>query len=349
MKPIRWGILACGTIAHAFAEACFLVPDCVVGAVGSRTLSKAEAFAASYGIDRAYGSYEELVADPTLDAIYVASPHSEHRAHTLLALRAGKHVLCEKAFAVNAGQAREMIAEAEKQGRFLMEAMWTRFLPVYGEVKRLLETGAIGSIKMVRANFSIRCPADPVHRLYNPALAGGALLDVGLYPLTLATMVFGSRPNAIHTAVSMTPQGVDEQSVITLEYGDGRLASLTSGLSLSSPNDGLILGSDGYIRIPRFWAADSYYLHQADSNIAQAHSFSISAFDDYGDPKENPQCRLADQYRSRCGYTFEIREANRCIRQGLLQSPEMPWSESVAMLELTDAIRGKWGLRYPFE
>lgn len=349
MKPIRWGILACGTIAHAFAEASFLVPGCVVGAVGSRTLSKAEAFASQYGIGRAYGSYEDLAADPTLDAIYVASPHSEHKAHALLALKAGKHVLCEKAFAVNAGQAREMIAEAKKQGRFLMEAMWTRFLPVYGEVKRLLEEGAIGSVKMVRANFSIRCPADPVHRLYNPALAGGALLDVGIYPLTLAAMVFGSKPNAIHTAASMTPQGVDEQSVTTLDYGDGRLASLTSGLSLSSPNDGLILGSDGYIKIPRFWAADSYCLCRADTHVAQTRSFSVSSFDDYGDPKENPQCRLVDQYRSRYGYTFEIREANRCIRQGHLQSAQMPWSESAAMLELTDAIRAKWGLRYPFE
>lgn len=349
MKPIRWGILACGTIAHAFAEASVLVPGCVVEAVGSRTLSKAEAFAAQYGIGRAYGSYEELAADPNIDAIYVASPHSEHRAHTLLALQAGKHVLCEKAFAVNAGQAREMIAEAKKQGLFLMEAMWTRFLPVYGEIKRHLEAGAIGEIRMVRANFSIRCPADPAHRLYNPALAGGALLDVGIYPLTLAAMVFGSRPKAIHTAASMTPQGVDEQSVITLDYGDGRLASLTSGLSLSSPNDGFILGSDGYIQIPRFWAADSYCLCQADSNLAQTHSFSLCSFDDYGDSKENPQCRLVERYQNRYGYTFEIREANRCIRQGLLQSPQMPWSESVAMLELTDAVRAKWGLRYPFE
>lgn len=242
-----------------------------------------------------------------------------------------------------------MVEEAERRGRFLMEAMWTRFLPVYEEIRKQVKAGAIGEVTMVKANFSIRCPADPASRLYNPHLAGGALLDVGIYPLTLAAMVFGSRPSAIQTAACMTPQGVDGQSVVTLEYEQGRFAVLTSGLNLSSPNDGFLLGTDGYIQIPRFWAADSYSLCRADSNTAITHTCAVSSFDDYGDRKDNPQCQLVERYRHRYGYTYEIQEANRCIRQGLLASPRMPWNESIAMLSLMDAIRARWGLRYPFE
>ena len=147
----------------------------------------------------------------------------------------------------------------------------------------------------------------------------------------------------------MTPQGVDGQSVVTLEYEQGRFAVLTSGLNLSSPNDGFLLGTDGYIQIPRFWAADSYSLCRADSNTAITHTCAVSSFDDYGDRKDNPQCQLVERYRHRYGYTYEIQEANRCIRQGLLASPRMPWNESIAMLSLMDAIRARWGLRYPFE
>ena len=323
---IHWGILGPGRIAHKFALGLEAAQGAKLAAVGSRDLARAAAFASQHGAARAYGSYAELVADPGIEAIYVASPHSQHASHTLLSLEAGKHVLCEKPLARNAAEAKRMIAAARANDRVLMEAVWTRFLPALVHVRDLLAKGAIGEVRMLQADFGFRVAVDPTSRLFAPELAGGALLDLGVYPLNLAFMVCGE-PLEIHTLANLGSTGVDEEAAILLRHAAGRISTLSCALRVETPRDAHILGTRGRITIHRpWWGASRVTLHREDA-----------------DPQE-----FAFPLRG-AGYTDEAEAFMQVIRSGRLESDIMPLDESLAILRTMDAIRARWGLRYPGE
>ncbi|MCX7045053.1 MAG: Gfo/Idh/MocA family oxidoreductase [Candidatus Sumerlaeota bacterium] len=324
MTDIRWGILATGNIAKKFAAGLKGLPDAKLVAVGSRNQAKAQAFAKEFGADRAYGSYGELVRDPGVDIIYVASPHSGHREHTVLCLENGKAVLCEKPFAINEAEVKAMIACARARNLFLMEAMWTRFLPVVCQAREWLHAGAIGTPRMVIADFGFRGGFDPKGRLFDPA----GLLDVGIYVVAMASMVFGDEPERVMGAAEIGQTGIDEQAAMILDYGKGaRLASLTCGVRTTTPQEAWIMGIDGMIHIHRpFWRSTKATLHAA------------------GKPEETVEIPFKVN-----GYEFEAEEAGRCLREGLKESPVIPLEESLAMMRTLDRLRAQWGVKYPME
>ncbi len=319
---IGWGILGAGRIAGKFATESKLVPGTRLVAVGSRSAEKADEFAKQNGVERAYGSYAELVADPDVDAIYVATLHATHCEHTLLALDAGKAVLCEKPFAVTGREARQMIERARERQLFLMEAMWARFNPITVQVRRWIAEGRIGEPRMVTIDFGFRAAWNPESRLLNPALAGGALLDVGVYVLAYASMVFG-RPTQIQAVAHIGESGVDEQTAMVLKYAGGQIASLTCAVRTPSPQGARIDGTEGAIEIPAFWRAPVARLIR---------------------PKEDPVEATGD-----FGFQYEIAEAVDCLRAGKLESPQMPLDETLAIAETMDEVRRQIGVRYPFE
>lgn len=325
MDKIRWGILSTGRIAGRLADTLRDLEGAELVAVGSRSLEAAQAFGEKYGIPRRYGSYEELAADPDVDVIYVASPHSHHYAHTLLCLEQGKHVLCEKAFAHNALEARRMIEKAREKGLFLMEAMWTRFLPHMVKLRELLARKAIGEVRMIQVSMGFRAQVGPEHRLLNPELAGGALLDVGVYPLSFTSMVWG-KPERLDSQAYLGPTGVDEQAVLLLGYTDGRMAALISSLHTPTSMAAYLYGTEGYIEIPDPWyRAKGLVLHK----------------DEHAKAIECPYEGHGDQ--------FQAIEAMNCIRAGKLESEVMPLGETLSIMETMDALRAQWGLRYPGE
>lgn len=326
-RTIRWGILGTGSIARKFAAGLTALTDAELVAVGSRRAEKADEFADEFAGPRRHGSYAALADDPDVDAIYVATPHTLHKDNTLLCLRAGKAVLCEKPFAVNAADAREMVAVARQEGRFLMEAMWTRFLPAVAKVRELLAQGAIGETRLLRADFCFRAGWNPEGRLLNPALAGGGLLDVGVYTVSLASMVFGAQPSRIASLAHIGETGVDEQAAMVLAYDAGQLATLTCAVRVSTPHEAQIFGTEGSLRIHRpFWHATELTVNAAG---------------------KEPQ-HLELPYPGN-GYTCEAAEVGRCLREGELESPVMPLDETLAILDTLDQIRAQWGLRYPTE
>jgi predicted dehydrogenase len=321
-QTIGWGILGAGRIAGKFATESKLVPGTRLVAVGSRSAEKAEEFARQNGVERAYGSYAKLVADPEVDAVYVATLHPTHCEHTLLALDAGKAVLCEKPFAVTGREARQMIERARERRLFLMEAMWARFNPMTVQVRRWIAEGRIGEPRMMTIDFGFRAAWNPESRLLNPALAGGALLDVGVYVLAYASMVFG-RPTQIQAAAHIGESGVDEQTAMALKYAGGQIASLTCAVRTPSPQGARIDGTEGAIEIPAFWRAPVARLIR---------------------PKEDPVEATGD-----FGFQYEIAEAVDCLRAGKIESPHMPLDETLAIAETMDEVRRQIGLRYPFE
>jgi len=323
---IRWGILATGGIAGKFAEDLRHVPDAEAVAVGSRTRESAEAFAGRHGIPRAYGSYEELVRDPDVDIVYVASIHPAHAEHVLLCLEAGKAVLNEKPFTVNAGEAERLIRTARGRGLFLMEAMWTRYLPAIRKVREWIADGRIGEVRSMNAAFGFCAPHDPDGRLLNPHKAGGALLDVGIYPVSFASMVFGRQPERIAARARIGETGVDEHNAMLFSYPGGRTATLQSAVRLQLDNHCDIYGTKGKIHIPQFWMAREAVL---ETSSGETERFA------YDGP--------------RTGYAFEAEEAGRCLREGLTESPDMPLDETLAIMRTMDEIRRQWGLVYPFE
>jgi predicted dehydrogenase len=265
-RKVRWGVLGCGKIARKFAADLRLVADAELVAVAARELSRAGDFAREFPCQFVFGSYDELVRCPEIDVVYIASPHSLHHEHTLLCLRHAKAVLCEKPFAINARQAHEMVQCARQHGVFLMEALWTRFLPHYLKMRELVDSGAVGEVKGVLGNFGFR-PQPPVApRLFDPALGGGALLDIGIYLVFLAVSVLG-RPEHIRATMSRAPSGVDEQCSLLFEYADGRQAALFATLAANLETDADIFGSTGRIRMTsRFYEPSSTLQHYQPKN-----------------------------------------------------------------------------------
>lgn len=326
MRAVRWGILGTGKIAGAFAAALTELPGAEAVAVGSRRAVTAARFADRYRILRRHPSYGALAADPDVDVVYVATPHSLHRDNTLLCLEAGKAVLCEKPLAVNAHQAGEMISVARERGLFLMEAMWTRFLPAFARLRELLAAGELGEPRLVRADFCIRRPREPGSRLFEPELAGGALLDVGIYTVALAAAVFGARPERVTGLAHLGPTGVDERSGAVLDYGDGRLAVLSSANRTVTPNDALVAGPRGWVRLhDPFWSPQKLTVAIGDQRHEEEHPFRGN------------------------GYGYEAAEVGRCLAAGAGESEVMPLDESLAVVETLDRIRQPWDLVYPGE
>jgi predicted dehydrogenase len=325
MKTIRWGILGTGRIAHKFAEALTLLPDAQMAAVGSRTKSAAENFGDTWKIPHRYGSYLELISSPETDVIYIATPHSLHRQNCVDCLNAGKAVLCEKPFALDAAQAAEVIALAGRKRIFLMEAMWTRYFPVFGKVRDLLAENALGEVRLVQADLAFRPPFDPKTRLFDPALGGGALLDLGVYPVSLAFMVYAQPPRRIVSSAVIGRTGVDEQAAVILEYAGGRQAVFSFSFRYESPLEADIIGSEGRIRIHRpWWHPDTLTLVR--------------------DGREDEGISLPYQGN---GYTHEAIEVMECLRAGRTESDRMPWEETHRIMQTLDAIRANWGLKYP--
>jgi dihydrodiol dehydrogenase / D-xylose 1-dehydrogenase (NADP) len=323
---IRWGILGTGGIAHKFATGLQAAPEAELVAVGSRTQAAADEFGNTFGAPRRHASYEALANDPEVDVIYVSTPHTLHKDNTLLCLHAGKAVLCEKPFAVNAGEAAEMISLARQKGLFLMEAMWTRYLPAVIKTRQLIAEGVLGEIRMVMADFGFRADFDPQQRLFNPDLGGGALLDAGIYPVSFAAMIFGS-PTQVMSLAQLGQTGVDEQSAYLLGHAEGKLALLASAVSTDLPSEAIVMGTKGRIR-----------LH---SPIYCPRSLTLSLPNQADEVIEPPMIGN--------GYNYEAVEVMNCLRAGKLESEIMPLDETLAIMKTMDQIRAPWGLKYPTE
>jgi len=327
MEKIRWGILATGGIAHKLAQAISDCEDGTLVAVASRTQARAEQFAQQWEIPKCYATYEALVADPEVDVVYIATPHSFHYDNMLLCLNAGKHVLCEKPLTLNAKQAQVCIALARSKGLFLMEAVWTRFIPAIRQAVQWVQAGAIGKVRLIQADFCINVPFNPAHRLYAPELGGGALLDLGIYPLTFTTLFLGLPASFTSTAHLNEVTGVDELVAMTLRYDNGALAQLSTSQRVALPIEAVIAGSEGSIKVHElFIRPDRLCLHR----LGQAEEVHELPF------------------RSN-GYIHEVEEVHQCLRAGRLESGIMPLDETVALMKIMDAMRHGWGFRYPHE
>ena len=322
---IRWGIAGPGAIAVGFANGLAELDDASLVAVGSRALDRAQAFADKYGAPHAHGSYEELAANPDVDVVYVATPQSRHMDDTLLFLEAGKHVLCEKPFALNEAQGRRMVETARANGVFVMEALWSRFLPSYVKLRELIAEGAIGEPNYVESEFGFIRPFDATNRLFDLAQGGGSLLDLGVYPVHLAHMVLGE-PDIVKGVGHIGRSGVDELVVGTLGYANGALAVVKSSLNTNMNFTGRVIGPEGTIDIPVIF-------HCPNSLTLQR-----------GMERTEIACPVEGQ-----GLKYQAIEVHRCIREGLLESPIMPHSETLAMARTMDAIRADIGMRYPGE
>jgi predicted dehydrogenase len=316
---IRWGILGTGGIARTFTEDLLRLGDHSVAAVGSRTVANARAFADTYGIARAHGSYEALAADDGVDVVYVATPHSGHFAAAQLCLLAGRAVLVEKPFTVTAGQAEELVAIATERRRFAMEAMWTRFNPLIRQINDLVTEGRIGRITSVQADFAIAPAFDPAHRLWDSHLGGGALLDLGVYPISFGSMLLGA-PDLVRALTTPAPTGVDANTAVIARYPGGAVGLYQCGLWAYSPTTATIMGTRGYVTLGSpFFRPQSFTMHNKD---AEPQTFSI----------------VLDGH----GHTYQAAEVARCLRAGLTESPLMPLAETVAIMRTLDTARASF-------
>jgi predicted dehydrogenase len=321
-ENIRWGILSTGYIAAKFAEDLRLLPDAELVAVGSRTDAAAEAFARAYRVPHAHGSWQALAADPDVDVVYVATTHPSHAEATLICLAAGKAVLTEKPFAMDVPQAEKVVEAARTSGLFVMEAMWMRCFPAIRRIAGLVADGAIGTITAVHADFGLSGSFPATHRLRARELGGGALLDLGIYPLTFAHLFLG-QPAHIEAWARIGPEGTDENTGILLGYDAGAVASLTCSIVGDSARRGVITGTDGRIEVARnFYCPASFTLWRGED--AEEHEMPYEGW----------------------GYHFEAAEVQRCLKAGLLESPVNPMSETLAIMSTMDQVRTKIGVSY---
>jgi predicted dehydrogenase len=329
-RLLRWGVVATGRIAHRVTRDLACLEDATLYAVSSRSEGSARGFAEEHGFAVSYHDtptatgYQQLFADPFVDVVYVATPHAQHFEVALAALDAGKHVLCEKPLTINAREARELTALAGERGVFLMEAVWTRFLPATRRALELAGSGAIGTVRWVQADLGFPAVYDPADRLWDPAAGGGALLDLAVYPLTWAVAALGY-PIRLTASGHLNGDGVDVQNTLTLEYPEGAAAQLTSSLSSAGPGMATLSGTAGWIR--------------TGSPLYSPKSLEICGLDG--------RIRVEEFPEETEGFIHELRETARCIRAGLQESPLMPWGETVQMMQLLDEARQQLGLHYP--
>ena len=361
-KMTWWGILGTGAMSAAFVRGLQSLPDAPALAVGSRDLASAQRFATRLGVPRSYGSYDELLADPGVDVVYVATVNSTHHDLCLRSLRAGKPVLCEKPFTLDANQAREVVAQARSMGLFCMEAMWTRFLPAVEQLKTMVDNGEVGDPRMLSASLGYPYVVDPLGRQFNPELGGGALLDLGVYPISLAYHLFG-KPESVVGRACPSETGVDATEAIVMTHAGGRISTLTAGLTALMPNEAIVMGTRGQIRLHEpLFRPDRLTIRRMSpitpggggagggrlAKIKEAPA--VRAITTRIKPTLD---RLRGQTRSIAapylgnGYTHQALEVIRCLRAGLLESPVMPLDESVAIAETLDELRRQWGVRFP--
>jgi predicted dehydrogenase len=323
--PVRWGFLATGGIAHTFARDLRRVPDAALVAVGSRTQESADAFGAEFGLPNRHGSYEALCADPEVDVIYVSPPHPLHLETTLLALEGGKAVLCEKPFAMSHGQAQQMVDAARAAGRLLVEAMWTRFLPTIARVREILAAGTLGEIVYLTAEHGQWFARDPQFRLFAPELGGGALLDLGIYPVSFASMVMGGPPATVTAVGTPAFTGVDATTSVVFTYDSGAHAVLTTSLAAASNNPAAIYGTEARLELDGwFYQPTSFRVTSRDGEILEAYT-----------PPAGGR-----------GMEHEAIEVNRCLQAGLTESPLLPLDETLSIMATMDEIRRQIGLDY---
>ena len=322
---MKLGIIGAGGIVESTAPTLMAMEEIECYAVASRTLERAQNVAAKYGFEKAYGSYEELLDDPEVELVYVATPHSHHYEHMMMSLEKGKPVLCEKAFTMNAAQAKHVAAFAREKGLFAAEAIWPRYMPSRAIIDRVIASGIIGKVNTLTANLSYVIAG--VRRIQEPALAGGALLDIGVYGLNFALMHFGEDIERVESSVQMTPTGVDGAESITLLYRDGRMAVLTHSIYARSDRKGIIHGEKGYIVVENINNPQSVTVYDLEDRVVETHEIP-------------PQIS---------GYEYEFAEAVRCIREGKTEPDSISLAESVRTMEIMDQLRRDWGVVYPQE
>ena len=325
---MNMAILGAGGIAEIMAKTIAPLQDVESYAIGSRDIAKARAFAEKHGFQKAYGSYEEMLSDPVIDLVYIAVPHAHHHMWTIEALKAGKHVLCEKAFAVNEKQTREMIELSEKTGLLLAEAIWTRYMPSRKLITEIVERGDIGRVRTISANLGYKI--DMNERMVKPELAGGCLLDLTVYTLNFASMVWGDDIRRISASCVMTDTGVDGQDTVMLEYQDDRMASLFTTMYTLTNRMGLICGTEGYIEV---------------QNINNPEQIRV-----YSPDRNGPELRVCiDVPAQITGYEYEVLACKKAIEEGKIECPEMPHSQTIQIMCQMDQIRKQFGIVYPGE
>ncbi|WP_340114791.1 Gfo/Idh/MocA family protein [Maribellus mangrovi] len=317
MKKYNWAVLGCGKIAHKFISDLKLLPNAKLYAAASRDLQRAKDFAGEWGFEKAYGSYDEMVNDPEVDVVYIATPHSHHHEHTLLCLNHKKAVLCEKAFSLNGKEVAEMIDTAKANNTFLMEAFWTMFQPSFQQAMEILKSGELGKLKIVRSDFAFNAPFLEDKRLYNVELGGGSLLDIGIYPVFAALTSLGV-PKTVKTFADFSPTGSEESINIIFKYADGSLANLTSSFAAHSPTQTEYLCEKGYLILNPRWFTPT----------------NITIMKEGEEPKTLPK-----QHREGWGYQYEAEHVMECLDQALIESPKMTWKLSQDLIDLLDRIR----------
>ena len=325
---MKVGLLGAGGIAGVMAKTINGLDDVTNYAVASRDLAKAEAFAKEWNVQKAYGSYEEMLADDAVDLVYIAVPHSHHHQWTIAALNAGKHVLCEKAFAANRQQAKEMLDLAEQKGLLLTEAIWTRYMPSRKIIDDIIASGAIGKVRTVASNLGYKI--DMNERMVNPALAGGCLLDLTVYTLNFSSMVLGDDIRRIEASMVATDTGVDGQDTVMLEYGNGAMASMFTTMYALTDRRGLVAGECGFIVV---------------QNINNPEKITVYAPD-------RTQYKIVEEIivpAQVTGYEYEVLACKKAIEEGKLECEEMPHAETLEIMRQMDEIRKRFGIVFPFE
>jgi predicted dehydrogenase len=326
-----WGICGTGKIAGRFATALRRVEDAHVVGVASRSQERADAFAAEHGADRAHGSLDGLLQDPAVHIVYLASPHSEHCREALQVVEAGKHVLVEKPFGLSLAEVEPVLTAAEARGVFLMEAMWSRFLPAHVRLRELVAEGAIGQVRSVEASVGSAAPFVPSHRVYDPVLGGGALLDIGIYAVDVAVQLLGAPPHVVAEA-ALCPTGVDVNTLVAMRWDDGAVASAHCSLTAQLAGTARVIGTEGWIEIP-------------DSHV-HPDSLTVRRFSTWQDP---PRGELLDLPVGGDGLRYQVEEVHRCLEAGRTQSSTMSWRHSRELMGTLDRARAAFGLRYPGE
>lgn len=319
------GIIGAGWIAEKMAEALAPLEDYCVYAIASRSIGKATEFAGRWNIPKAYGSYEDMVKDNDVDLVYIATPHSHHFPHAMLALNAGKPVLVEKAFTANAAEAEELIETARSKGLFITEAIWTRYMPLSHKVKEIMESGIIGKPRVITATLCYMMEFK--ERILRPDLCGGALLDLGVYALNFARMYFGTDIVRTVSNCHIGPTGIDLQECISLSYADGKMANLQAGTLCLNDRQGIINGTEGYIRVDNINCPEVVEVYR-----------NYELVERYVKPEDMVN-----------GYEYQVIEARRCIEAGLPESPMMPHQETLDIMKQMDGLRKEWGVVYPMD
>jgi dihydrodiol dehydrogenase / D-xylose 1-dehydrogenase (NADP) len=324
---IRWGILGTGNIAHQFAKGLKSASGAVLTAVGSRAQGTADKFGDKYSIPHRHATYEALAADPDVDAVYIATPHPLHKDNSILCLEAGKAVLCEKPFTINKKEAEAVVAVARRKNLFLMEAMWTRFLPTLVKTREWLRDGVIGAPRMVCSDFGFRAGYDEESRLFAFDMGGGGLLDVGIYSISMAAMVLGTEPEQITALADIGDTGVDEQNTVNFRYANGAIAMTSSAIRTNTPQETHIIGEKGWIHLHTpFWCGTKVTL-AIEGKEPETFEFPL---------------------RSN-GYNYEAEAMMECMRSGKTECEIMSLDDTIAIMDIMDKARAQWGVKYPME